>query len=224
VSASTLSGKRSRDEYEQNAPPSLPMSSTLVLRSAGSSSIPHINKIKKQANLPIIIVPAALTSILTLYNVKSFLSNGEYIDTQTLRKQQHEKKPTHVVITPYTKNTNNASQSTTMEQYEVIDNATHLRPADWERVVAVFALGQPWQFRDWLWHEAVTLFHNGMHLFSFLCTILSFLLSSTLSVTLFSPYCVHVHTDTHIAYLFFITFLNSLSHHLSSAWFLHSLR
>ena len=35
--------------------------------------------------------------------------------------------------------------------YRVIDNPAKLTNADWDRVVAVFALGQAWQFKGWPW-------------------------------------------------------------------------
>lgn len=37
---------------------------------------------------------------------------------------------------------------------------------DWRRVVAVFAFGQDWQFRDYKWSQPVDLFHRvrGFHL------------------------------------------------------------
>jgi parafibromin len=39
-------------------------------------------------------------------------------------------------------------------------------PRDWERVVAVFATGQQWQFKDWLYPNPVDLFQRvvGVHL------------------------------------------------------------
>jgi len=36
-------------------------------------------------------------------------------------------------------------------QFKVVDNVSKLNREDWDRVVAVFAQGQSWQFRDWLW-------------------------------------------------------------------------
>jgi parafibromin len=145
-----------------------------------SESAPSSKQTKKPSAPPIIIVPAALTSVLTLYNVKSFLSNGEYIDTQT-RRNQGEKKPKSVFVTPYSKNMQSA-QSSSVQIYEVIDNAAHLRPTDWDRVVAVFALGQQWQFKKWLWDEPVTLFNNGS---SFLKLCFSFLPFPTLQFLTF---------------------------------------
>ena len=35
--------------------------------------------------------------------------------------------------------------------YRVIDNPKKLNPPDWDRVVAVFVMGQAWQFKDWPW-------------------------------------------------------------------------
>ena len=35
--------------------------------------------------------------------------------------------------------------------YRVIDNPAKLTNADWERVVAVFVMGQAWQFKGWPW-------------------------------------------------------------------------
>ena len=35
--------------------------------------------------------------------------------------------------------------------YRVIDNPSKLTHADWDRVVAVFVMGQAWQFKGWPW-------------------------------------------------------------------------
>lgn len=35
--------------------------------------------------------------------------------------------------------------------YRVIDNPSKLTNADWDRVVAVFVMGQAWQFKGWPW-------------------------------------------------------------------------
>jgi parafibromin len=44
--------------------------------------------------------------------------------------------------------------------YHVIDNTTKMTARDWNRVVAVFVLGQSWQFKDWQWSSPVELFSN----------------------------------------------------------------
>lgn len=45
-------------------------------------------------------------------------------------------------------------------EYLVIDNPSRLAPGDWERVVAVVALGKEWQFKGWHWEKPVDLFAN----------------------------------------------------------------
>ena len=53
-------------------------------------------------------------------------------------------------------------------QYKVIHDPTLLAPEEWDRVVAVFALGQTWQFKGWpkLWSNPAELFQRvvGFHL------------------------------------------------------------
>ena len=47
---------------------------------------------------PIIIVPAAPSSIINLYNVKQFLEEGTYVDTATAKAAMRGVKPTKVTI------------------------------------------------------------------------------------------------------------------------------
>jgi parafibromin len=35
--------------------------------------------------------------------------------------------------------------------YRVVDNPAKLSHAEWDRVVAVFVMGQAWQFKGWPW-------------------------------------------------------------------------
>jgi parafibromin len=107
-------------------------------------------KTRKSTGPPIIIVPAALTTHLTLYNAQDFLEQGVFVSSIDKRNVQ-SKKPTSVQIKSF------ADKSTV---YEVIDSAQKLKEQDWERVVAVFALGQQWQFKGWKWSEPVELFHH----------------------------------------------------------------
>ena len=41
---------------------------------------------------------------------------------------------------------------------KVVDNPSRLKAADWDRVVAVVALGKEWQFKGWQWSSPVELF------------------------------------------------------------------
>jgi len=71
---------------------------------------------------------------------------------------------------PWTKKSKGTKKETTLTierkrnnftlQYKVIDNTAKLTPRDWECVVAVFALGAEWQFKNWIWPTAVEIFSN----------------------------------------------------------------
>ncbi len=108
-------------------------------------------KARKSTGPPIIIVPAALTTNLTLYNAQDFLEQGVFVSSIDKRTAS-SKKPVSVTIKSF------ADKSTV---YEVLDSTAKLKEQDWERVVAVFALGQQWQFKGWKWSEPVELFHHG---------------------------------------------------------------
>ena len=50
--------------------------------------------------------------------------------------------------------------------YRVIDNPAKLTNADWDRVVAVFVMGQAWQFKGWPWDGNPTvIFSKSKQLF-----------------------------------------------------------
>ena len=93
---------------------------------------------------PIIIVPNALTSVITLLNVQDFLVGGAYISAEEKKKAGAKKEKEVLIVRPPT----GPGQPQLM--YKVIDDARRLQTEeDWDRVVAVFASGQTWQFKDW---------------------------------------------------------------------------
>ena len=52
--------------------------------------------------------------------------------------------------------------------YRVIDNPAKLTNADWDRVVAVFVMGQAWQFKGWPWDGNPTqIFSKGNKLYNY---------------------------------------------------------
>ncbi|KAI8518518.1 accessory factor associated with RNA polymerase II [Branchiostoma belcheri] len=83
---------------------------------------------KRVSRTPIIIIPAASTSLITLYNAKDVL--------QDLKKE---------VVQP-----GGVTQNVTVP-YRVIDTPNKLTGDEWERVVAVFCQGPAWQFKGWPW-------------------------------------------------------------------------
>ena len=122
--------------------------------------------------MPLIIVPSALTSPITLANVRAFLERGVWTDPQ----KHPARSSGHVEVT-HEMRTADAVVAThsTKTVFCVIDNASKLKPADWfvfpffsctffflffmvgeyrDRVVAAFITGAAWQFRDWKWKAA----------------------------------------------------------------------
>jgi len=107
---------------------------------------PKKPEVKK--GVPIIIVPSALTSLITLYNVKDFLLDGSY-SSSIEKKDSGTKKESSVTFTRRTEG---------KPTYQVIDNTSKLKTKDWERVVAVFPVGANWQFKTWEWNDPVIIF------------------------------------------------------------------
>ena len=106
---------------------------------------------------PIIIVPSAPTSCITLLNAEDFLVNGEYHTMEEKRKQAI-KKPRELFIP-------RKRPDGKVVVYRVLDDPRNLTDVEWNLVVAVFATGQTWQFKQWKHPTPVTLFQNvlGVH-------------------------------------------------------------
>ena len=104
--------------------------------SQSSSATPA--KIKKP--LRIILLPPGISSLITLYNVKDFLQKGNFITTEEKKKilDSNAPKPKEVII----------KHAKSNEQFLVLDTTKNMQKKDWDRVVAIFTIGQLWQFKD----------------------------------------------------------------------------
>ncbi|KAK3827840.1 MAG: RNA pol II accessory factor, Cdc73 family-domain-containing protein [Benniella sp.] len=162
IGASILLKSKSKDEKtpakkpDQRQPGAVPSSSSSSSRpgtTPAATSSASQNKSRSSSRTPIIIVPAALTSMLTMFNAKQFLEDQSYVDSLEIRNKG-ETKPARLVVEHKKK------------QYHIIDNADSLKPDDWERVIAVFTAGAEWQFKRWKWSKPVELFAHvkGFHL------------------------------------------------------------
>uniref|UniRef100_V5H7E7 Parafibromin n=1 Tax=Ixodes ricinus TaxID=34613 RepID=V5H7E7_IXORI len=98
---------------------------------------------KRVSRTPIIIIPAATTSLITMYNAKDILQDLRFVSTAE-KKSQGCKRENAVLI-------QRRRNGGTTVSYRVIDNPTNLASEDWERVVAVFVQGPAWQFKGWPW-------------------------------------------------------------------------
>uniref|UniRef100_A0A6B2EFK9 Parafibromin n=1 Tax=Phlebotomus kandelakii TaxID=1109342 RepID=A0A6B2EFK9_9DIPT len=110
---------------------------------------------KRVSRTPIIIIPAATTSLITMYNAKEILQDLRYVS-------QEEKKATGAQRENETLLQRRKDGASTVP-YRVIDNPAKLTPQDWSRVVAVFVMGPAWQFKGWPWDG------NPVEIFSKVC-------------------------------------------------------
>lgn len=115
--------------------------------------IPNKAKVQEKitpAGNPIIIVPNAMTSPITLINAKLFFGKASYMPREKCQKT----KESTVEITRNVSGRLGGGSIT----YEIMDNPKkHLKsPSDWDRVVAVVAQGNSWQFKGWSmgWSDA----------------------------------------------------------------------
>jgi parafibromin len=115
--------------------------------------------------VPIILVPSALQTLITIYNVKEFLEDGVYIPTDVKIKQMKGARPDCVTVQK------KLSRDRAVTAYEVRDKPAALKPEDWDRVVAVFVLGKDWQFKDWPFKDHVEIFNKSQSFFHFISIV-----------------------------------------------------
>lgn len=114
-----------------------------------------VTKMRKIGDgVPIILVPSALSTLLTMYNVKEFLEDGVFIPTDVKMKQMKVKPECVTVQKKF-------SRDRVVTAYEVRDKPSALKSDDWERVVSVFVLGKEWQFKDWPFKDHVEIFNKS---------------------------------------------------------------
>ena len=110
---------------------------------------------------PIIIVPNAMTSVVTMVNAPFFLGeDATYLPREAaLKDPRAGKRGGTFSVTRRMASRLGGHELT----YDVIDNPTTRlkRPEDWQRVVAVVCQGQAWQFKGWRHSDPVELFSRS---------------------------------------------------------------
>jgi parafibromin len=105
---------------------------------------------------PVIVLPKGMSSPITIANGYEFFANAKFVPRDA-RKKALQKPPT-----TFTRKVATRLGGGVME-YEIMDNpSTKLGKdaSEWQRIVAVIALGASWQFADWpgQYKEPVHLF------------------------------------------------------------------
>ena len=117
----------------------------------------HLKGGKIGEGVPIILVPSAFQTLITIYNVKEFLEDGVYIPTDVKVKQMKGARPECVTV----QKKFSRDRDRVVTAYEVRDKPSALKSEDWDRVVAVFVLGKEWQFKDWPYKNHVEIFNKS---------------------------------------------------------------
>lgn len=110
----------------------------------GVGGIGGINQQQKSRKSPIIIIPNTPSSLITMLNALEILQDLKFVSTDEKRKVlQNQNAPKDCEIIMHKK------EDGKNQQFKIIDNVNKMLPQDWDRVVAVFAQGQQWQFKGW---------------------------------------------------------------------------
>ncbi|KAG8833329.1 accessory factor associated with RNA polymerase II [Serendipita sp. 399] len=157
---------------------------------AASASVPTASRPesrspskKPRAVHPIIVISSSPTALITLWNVRQFLQDSEFVDPVTAKMRAAEENTAREdVAIIYRKRTHiepGGREVETQVKYFVVDDIEALNKFgsdawyvlhddqistyDWnhrDRVICVLTTGQAWQFRAYKWSEPRELFHR----------------------------------------------------------------
>ncbi|PVU98685.1 hypothetical protein BB559_001372 [Furculomyces boomerangus] len=109
---------------------------------------------KKTKTAPIIVVPAAATSLVNMYNVLDLLKDQKFTDSRTVMNAGKEKPREH-----YFEHKPISNLIKTLK-YRIVDSTQDFRQDDWKNIVCVFTAGATWQFTNWHWNSPKEVFEN----------------------------------------------------------------
>ncbi len=125
--------------------------------SGGAATSGGTSSTKPGNSNPIIVVPNAMTSAITMINAGLFLGKDSVFipRDQAVQNPSAGKRGGTISITRKLAPRLGGADIT----YDIIDNpVTRLKKDDWNRVVAVICQGAAWQFKGWRYSDPVDLF------------------------------------------------------------------
>lgn len=151
----------SKTGVQQQPPPKKPSQPALppgrpasLLPTSQARVIPQNLANKRQSRTPIIIIPSAPNSLITMYNVKDILQDLKFVTTED-KKGKGTQRENEVLL-------QRRKDGNLTVPYRVVDQPGKLTPQEWERVVAVFVLGPAWQFKGFPYNGNPTeIFSKG---------------------------------------------------------------
>lgn len=113
-------------------------------------------------------MPSAFTALINIWNAGIFLEEGRFIPATEVRSGAGLQVEGGAAPGPSTQAAIAAAASQqrpvkltisrrdargNVARYHIIDSVSMLKgdKSQWDRIVAVFTLGQEWQFKDWHW-------------------------------------------------------------------------
>lgn len=154
-------GGGSSSSSKRSATTPLPGSSSKTVRvAAGSSPAGKTTTSKKVEGNPIIVVPNAMTSCITMINAGFFFGKDAVYTPrdQAMKRPGAGKRGGTIQVTHKLAPRLGGAEIT----YDIIDNpTTRLKKEEWSRVVAVIAQGASWQFKGWQYSDPVELFSRA---------------------------------------------------------------
>jgi len=138
-------------------PPPPPSRGSKSPRTSGGASAGGGASAKSSEGNPIIVVPNAMTSVITMINAGFFLGKDAVFvpRAQAMRNPLAGKRGGTITLTRKLNQRLGGAEIT----YDIIDNPmTQLKKDEWNRVVAVICQGASWQFKGWRYSDPVDLF------------------------------------------------------------------
>jgi parafibromin len=124
------------------------------LPAVGNGALPLNQKPARRPD-PIILLSPSASSLLRISNVRAFLETGRY--------ELPESGSTATMLN-ITRVMRDIDPSRPM-RFILVEGPENFKPEYWNRVVAVFTTGQPWQFKNYKWSNPNELFRHvlGVH-------------------------------------------------------------
>ena len=155
-SVATAGGSRPSDPRQRPAPivsdPRAPQDPRRTPSGTTESGTPHASgtptsgrgsviRERRTPRTPIIIIPVASASLVSMLNAKDLLQDMRFVAPEE-KRAGGARRDNEVLI-------QRLKPDGTTVPYRVVDAPMKLSPEEWERVAAVFVQGPAWQFKGW---------------------------------------------------------------------------
>lgn len=105
--------------------------------------------------LPIILIPSGPTAAIQLFNVRSFLEEGDYVHPSQIfmnsgpagDTSREDSKPENVVVSPRAFFSAETLRNSAFSKFRVVDDPRKIE--NWDHVCACIVTGVDWQLQEW---------------------------------------------------------------------------